>query len=117
MQIEGDGRVTRFQPRTAAPREAAPRRSPKTGHAPPEKTEKHEPETEEDHRHRLWLNFLSSVVIVTLMTTGVWVVNGLVTATRGSQDCFRPGASDCGAILSPLPPPSLMRWSPEALRS
>ena len=44
-------------------------------------------------------------------------VNGLATATRGSQDCFRPGASDCGAILSPLPPPSLMRWSPESLRS
>jgi hypothetical protein len=65
----------------------------------------------------MWVNFLSAVVIFTLMITGGWVVNGLVKTTRASQDCYRPGASDCRAIYIPLPPPSLAPWSQDGLRS
>jgi hypothetical protein len=117
MQIESDRQVIRF------PHKAAPRREPRgwdaPGHALPGDIEKRPyiPESVAEHRHRMWVNFLSAVVIFTLMITGGWVVNGLVKTTRASQDCYRPGASDCGAIYIPLPPRSLAPWSQDGLRS
>ena len=116
----GESEVIRFRPRGTGPgRELGLGSWDAMDGSPVADLRKYEyaREGDDDYRRRMIVNVFAAAVLVVLMITGDWIVSTLATTTRDSQDCYRPGASDCGAIYIPLPPPSLAPWSQDGLRS
>jgi hypothetical protein len=56
-------------------------------------------------------NCLSAAAVLVLLLIGGWAENGMVSAMRDGQDCYRPGGSDCAAIYIPAPPAALVHSS------
>jgi hypothetical protein len=93
----GESEVIRFRPRGTAPgRELA------LGSWDVDDLRKYEypREGDDDYRRRMVVNVFAAAVLVVLMITGDWIVSTLAM-TRDSQDCYRPGASNCAAIYMP----------------
>jgi hypothetical protein len=58
-------------------------------------------ESDNEYRHRMWVNIRASGVLIVLMITGYLVVNTMVIAKRDSQYCYRSGDSTCAEIYTP----------------
>ena len=57
-------------------------------------------ESDNEYRHRMWVNIRASGVLIVLMITGYLVVNTMVIAKRDSQYCYRSGDSTCAEIYT-----------------
>jgi hypothetical protein len=99
-----ESEVIRFRPRRAAARhEFAPGSWDAMDDSPVADLRKYEHavEDDDDYRRRMRVNVLAAVVLVGLMVAGDWIVSALAATTRESQNCYRPGASNCAATYMP----------------
>jgi hypothetical protein len=102
--IDSGGTVIRFRPRPGAPRRGNDLR---TRHARDDSPVRdldgfeYGRETDEDYRHRMWVNLLAAVFLVVLMTIGDWVINAMVAAQQ-SQSCYLLDARHCAPRYIPF---------------
>jgi hypothetical protein len=86
--IDGDGNVLRFRPRSVAPRrELGLGSCDMMDDSPVKDLREYEsaPESEDDYRYRMRVNFFAALVVITLIVTGSWVLDALAKSTRQSQ--------------------------------
>jgi hypothetical protein len=84
--IDSDGNVVRFRPRGTAPRrELGLGSCDTTGDSPVEDLRKYEytPESDDDYRHRMLVNFLATIVLIVLMVTGGWMADTIINSWPG----------------------------------
>ena len=85
---DGDGNVIRFRPRGAAPRrELGLGSCDMMDDSPVKDLRQYEsaPESEDDYRYRMRVNFFVALVVITLIVAGSWVLDALAKSTRESQ--------------------------------
>jgi hypothetical protein len=81
--IDCDGNIIRFRPRGTAPwRELGLVSCGTRGDPPVEELRRYEyaPENDADHRHRMLVNFLATIVIIALMVAGSWMVDTIISS-------------------------------------
>ena len=86
--IDGDGNVLRFRPRSVAPRrELGLGSCDMMDDSPVKDLREYEsaPESEDDYRYRMRVNFFAALVVITLIVAGSWVLDALAKSTRQSQ--------------------------------
>jgi hypothetical protein len=102
--IDGGGTVIQFRPRRLAPR----RRNDipawqTTDDSPVSDIDRFEytPETDEDYRNRMRVNFVAAVFLMVLLTIGDWVINAMVQAQQ-TQYCYLLDAGHCATSYIPV---------------
>ena len=86
--IDGDANVICFRPRDAASRRKVALRScDMMDDSPVKDLREYEsaPESEDDYRYRMRVNFFAALVVITLIVAGSWVLDALAKSTRQSQ--------------------------------
>jgi len=84
--IDGDEDVICFCPRgTPRRHELGLRSSDMTGESPVKdlRTYEYTPESDDDYRHRMLVNFLATMVLIVLMVTGRWMVDTVISSWPG----------------------------------
>jgi hypothetical protein len=84
--IGSDGNVIRFRLRGTAHRpELGLGTCDTTDDSPAEDLRKYEypPESDDDYRHRMLVNFLATIVLIVLMVTGSWMVDTIIYSWPG----------------------------------
>ena len=61
--------------------------------------------SEDDYRHRMFINVLGFLTCAILVVAGVWIANAIADL-RNHQDCVFSGRHDCAHIDAP----SRLRW-------
>ena len=86
--IDGDGNVLRFRPRSVAPRrELGLGSCDMMDDSPVKDLREYEgaPESDDDYRYRMRVNFFAALVVITLIVAGSWVLDALAKSTRQNQ--------------------------------
>jgi hypothetical protein len=90
---DGNENVISFRPRGAdSRRELGLVRYVTLDDSPVEGLQAYEsaPESDDDYRHRMRVNLIAAIVVITLIVTGSWVLDTLANATQQSQTWKQP---------------------------
>lgn len=102
--FDGSATVIRFRPRTLVPRGRNDLRTwPAPDDSPVSDIDSFEyaPESDEDYRNRMRVNFVAAVFLVVLMSIGDWVINAMVEA-RQTEYCYLADAGHCAPSYVPM---------------
>jgi hypothetical protein len=54
-------------------------------------------EDQDEFRHRMKVNFVAAIVLLALLTFGIWLADAMVDAQK-VQGCYASGAHSCSLI-------------------